>query len=142
MAYISQEMKKKLLPGIKEVFKKYKVKGSVGINNYSTLAVTITSGELDFLGADLKIQLRQAIWDNRSNSAVKSYLRINRFAIVENCRLVQENNIADFFEALIKAMEGDLWYDRSDIMTDYFDTAYYLSINVGKWDKPYILTLN
>ena len=32
---------------------------------------------------------------------------------------------------------GDLWFDKSDSMTDYFHTAYYMSIHVGKWDKPY-----
>jgi len=25
-------------------------------------------------------------------------------------------------------------------MTDYFDTAYYLSLKVGQWNKPYIYT--
>ena len=29
------------------------------------------------------------------------------------------------------------WYDNSDSMTDYFDTAYYISMNVGSWNKPY-----
>ena len=28
---------------------------------------------------------------------------------------------------------------HSDAMTDYFDTAYYVNIHVGKWDKPYEL---
>jgi hypothetical protein len=37
-------------------------------------------------------------------------------------------------------MYGKDYYDRSDAMTDYFDTAYYTNINLGKWDKPYELT--
>lgn len=32
---------------------------------------------------------------------------------------------------------GDLWFDKSDSQSDYFHTAYYLSIHVGKWDKEY-----
>jgi hypothetical protein len=36
-------------------------------------------------------------------------------------------------------MKGTSWYDNSDIMTDYFDVAYYNNINIGKWDKPYEL---
>ena len=31
----------------------------------------------------------------------------------------------------------DGWYDRSDAMTDYFDTAYYMTINIGDWNAPY-----
>ena len=28
-------------------------------------------------------------------------------------------------------------YDDSDGMIDYFDTNFYMHLNVGKWDKPY-----
>jgi len=35
---------------------------------------------------------------------------------------------------------GRAWYDNSDAMTDYFDTAYYTNIRIGKWDKPYKFT--
>jgi hypothetical protein len=35
-------------------------------------------------------------------------------------------------------MRGSEWYDRSDVQTDYFDTAYYMDVNVGQWNKPYI----
>jgi len=37
-----------------------------------------------------------------------------------------------------KAGVGDLWYDRSDSQSDYFDTAFYMSIHIGQWDKPYV----
>ena len=36
-------------------------------------------------------------------------------------------------------MKGTGWYNNTDIMTDYFDIAYYLDVNVGKWDKGYVL---
>ena len=29
-------------------------------------------------------------------------------------------------------------YDNSDIQTDYFDVNFYLSLSIGKWDKPFI----
>lgn len=31
------------------------------------------------------------------------------------------------------------WYDNSNSMIDYFDTAYYFHINLGDWNKPYQL---
>ena len=37
-------------------------------------------------------------------------------------------------------MKGNKWYDKSDAMVDYFDTAYYIDINIGKWNKPYVFT--
>jgi hypothetical protein len=33
------------------------------------------------------------------------------------------------------------YYYNSDAMTDYFDTAYYYYINVGKWNKPYVVVV-
>ena len=32
---------------------------------------------------------------------------------------------------------GDYW-DKSDIMTDYFHTSFYYNIEVGQWNKPHI----
>jgi len=32
---------------------------------------------------------------------------------------------------------GREWYDRSDAMTDYFDTAFYYNISIGDYNKPY-----
>jgi len=30
-------------------------------------------------------------------------------------------------------------HDNSDIMTDYFDVGWYISVRLGKWDKPYVV---
>lgn len=30
------------------------------------------------------------------------------------------------------------YYDKSDSMTDYFDTAFYYEIEIGTWDKPHV----
>ena len=39
----------------------------------------------------------------------------------------------------VEALKSADWYDKSDAMTDYFNTAYYVDVNIGKWDKPYSL---
>jgi hypothetical protein len=31
-------------------------------------------------------------------------------------------------------------WDKSDIQSDYFNCNYYLHINIGKWDRPFIVT--
>ena len=49
-----------------------------------------------------------------------------------------------FFEKVVKIIKtapvkagGRAWFDESDIMTDYFHTAYYFDVSVGEWNKPY-----
>jgi hypothetical protein len=41
------------------------------------------------------------------------------------------------FEKIVSIMKGERWYDDSDPQTDYFNTAYYIDLNIGKWNKPY-----
>ena len=36
----------------------------------------------------------------------------------------------------VKAFALSYNYDDSDAMTDYFDTNFYLTMGIGKWDKP------
>ena len=36
-----------------------------------------------------------------------------------------------------EAIKSADYYDRSDAMVDYFDTAYYFDINIGDYSKPF-----
>lgn len=111
MAFITQDMKKKLAPAIKAVMKAYNMKGSVSIQNHSTIIVKIKEGSIDF-GRD-NFQIHNACGSNYEGAAKK------------------------FVEEIFAAMKGNQWYDNSDSMTDYFDTAYYMRVNVGDYDKAY-----
>ena len=115
MAYISQQDKKELAPGIKAVLKKYGMKGSIAIKHHMSLVVNLQSGPIDF--------------DHNDFTAVNVYHIDRHYTGVAR----------DFLNELIAAMKGDKWFDKSDITTDYFHTAYYNNINVGKWNKPYVL---
>jgi len=115
MAYISQEDKKELAPAIKAVLKKYNMKGSIGIRNYSTLVVNLKEGLIN-LG---------------SNSSVNVYW------IEDHYQGVAKN----FLNELLVAMKGPNYYNNDDSMTDYYDRSHYTDINVGKWNKPYMLTV-
>lgn len=42
------------------------------------------------------------------------------------------------FRAIDRALRSAGWYDRSDSMTDYFDTAYHTRLRVGRWNKPFV----
>ena len=121
MAYMNQEMKAKLAPSIKAVLKKFDMKASISVNNYSTLCVNIKSGKIDF---------------SENFTHGDGYIQVNEYWIDRNYDGVKR----EFFNELLAAMKGDMWYDNSDAMTDYFDTAYYTNINVGQWNKPYVCT--
>ena len=139
MAYMSQETKKKIAPAIKAVLKKYGMKGTIGVKHGMSLVVNIKGGKLDLIGAAQKHCDKVNAQRGFEYTSVGNYLQVNEFYAAEWARDVGEEEIANFYDELIAAMKSGGWYNNSDIMTDYFDIAYYTDINVGKWDKPYDL---
>ena len=144
MAYVSQEMKKDLAPQIKAVLKKYGLKGSIGVRHHSSLVVNIKSGILDLVGASNRHRIEEA--KRRGNEPyIDNYIQVNENYVSDWMKGIGESKIAKFYDELVAAMKGVgsqsvEWYNNSDIMTDYFDRAYYIDINVGQWNKPYEVT--
>lgn len=130
MAFISQQDKKTLAPAIKAVFKKYGLKGTISIRHNSVLCANVSAGRLDLIGAADQIGGRP--WNN--------HFQANAYAATNEKYKDINKDIFNFYEELKKAMRGSIWFDKSDSMTDYFHTAYFMDINIGRWNKPYKLT--
>jgi hypothetical protein len=118
MAYMSQDRKKELTPAIKAVLKKYNLKGSISVDNYSSLIVTISSGDIDFL-----------------KDSGRGHISVNTYWIADHFTGRAKDCLLELKAAM---MTGN--HDNSDIMTDYFDVGWYIDIKIGKWDKPYNYT--
>mgnify|MGYP005991820689 FL=1 len=138
MAYITQEMKRELAPGINNVLKKYGCKGSISTPNRTMLCVTISQGPIDFIGKANKQGKEHSEWTGRTFYPIEGSYQENPYRYAENYDgpLDQADQ---FLNELRDAMRGTLYYNNDDIMTDYFDSAYFMSINIGKWNKPYKL---
>ena len=129
MAFISQDDKKTLAPAIKAVFKKYGLKGSISIKNHMTLCANVSAGRLDLIGAADQIGGRP--WNN--------HYQANAYGATNEKYKDINIDIFNFYTELKKAMRGALWFDKSDLMTGYHHTAYFMDINIGRWNKPYQL---
>lgn len=112
MAYMNQETKAAKAPHIKAILKKYGMKGSLAVRNHSTLVLNLKSGRLDFGGDYIQVNVYHT--DSHYQGRVKKFLR----------------------EVLDVMNEGN--YDNSQPEVDYFDKGFYVSISVGKWDRPYV----
>lgn len=143
MAYVSQDMKKQLAPGIKAVLQKYGMKGSIAIDNGMSLCVNLKSGDIDF-ESQCGVNERG---DRLGLEAVdgKFYTDVNPYWFSKH----YDENTCAFLTELFAAMKAPCkdwngeereWYDNSDIMTDYFDIKYYVNVRVGRWDKGYTYT--
>ena len=139
MAYMSQERKAELVPAIKAVLKKYKVKATIAVRNHSTLVVNIKSGSIDFI--ENFIQTDAGVMHGRKMAQEQiDYIRKNKSLDVNPYWYKEHfSGIArDFLMELIPAMNNGN-HDNSDIQTDYFDVGWYVDVNIGKWNKPYIV---
>ena len=122
MAYVSQDLKKKLAPSIKAICKKYGVKASLAVRNHSTLVLNIKSGKIDFFA------------DAAPSKQDSRYCQVNTYWYQDHFDGVAK----EFLGEVIPAMHvGN--HDNSDIQVDYFDVGWYVNVNVGQWNKPYQL---
>lgn len=114
MAYMNQSEKARLAPKIKAVLKKYNMKGSLAVRNYSTLVLNLKSGPLNLADND------------------RGYSQVNLYWLADN---YQGKELA-FLEE-VKAAMHDGNHDTSNAQIDYFCVGWYVNVNAGDWNKPY-----
>ena len=136
MAYMNQERKAKITQALKPVLAKYKVKGSLSVRNHMSIVLTLKSGSIDFIANSNRVCGNDHYQVARGfKPTTNGYDQVNPYHFQNHYDGVAK---AFLTEALAALKSAD-YYDRSDAMTDYFDTAYYFDINIGKWNKPYTL---
>jgi hypothetical protein len=128
MAYMNQEKKKEIASLLKKEFgtslKKRGFSYSLGVRHHSTIVMTISKGTIDFLGN----------YNKKTGYNEKDYLDVNVYHI-DSCFI---GEVKDILNRALKCLNNGNW-DKSDIMTDYFNVGWYVAIQIGKWDKPYLL---
>ncbi|MFW5847925.1 MAG: LPD29 domain-containing protein [bacterium] len=114
MAYITKEKAREIRNEIKKEFPTKKGwKFSITIKDYSSLNVDIMKAPIKFTEKNYE-QLNHYYLENYDNSDVLIKIR-------DICNKTNYNN--------------------SDPMTDYFDVGYYFHLSVGKWDRPFELSI-
>lgn len=119
MSFITKSEVSEIRKELKKVFPE--VKFSVTGANSSKVTVAVMSSPLDF------------------SEFEKPYVSNI------NYRDLEGKKSQKFFDKILniihtapgKAEGGQEWFDKSDSMTDYFHTAFYIDISIGKWDKAY-----
>lgn len=151
MAYVSDELIKKVRAKCKEIDKKYGMKCTVRHKNRITLQVIVRSGK-----HDLKENMQATI--NAASATLKNpdgeYVSLHYLDDIRN--LINEEvpyfgnfsyrsctifsgELKAYIDEIRAAMLEDHW-DKSDIQTDCFHCAYYHNLYIGEWDKPYKVT--
>lgn len=138
MAYFNQDRKAQRAPVIKAICQKYGVKASLAVRNHSTLVLTVKSGKIDFIGNYNEVvgNTPRYMNDPLGFRPVKDSMDINPYWYQEHFT----GKAKDFLKEVLDAMYGSDYFDESDAQVDYFHCSHYVDVNIGKWNKPYILT--
>ena len=124
MAYIRTEEVREIRNTLKEEFGP-DLKFSVKKQHHSSVLVTIKKGNVDF--SDIM------------REGDRGYTQINQYHLGNygDHRPLFEDIIDVIKKAPGKAEDGREWYDKSDAQYDYFNTAFYFTIEVGNYNNPY-----
>lgn len=137
MAYMNSEKKAKIQAAMKPILAKFKVKGTLSVRNHSTIVLTLKQGSLDF------IKNLNDVCGNDHYQTARGFRPVTTGNVTINPYWYQDHfndEVKDFLDETFTALKSAGWYDRSDAMVDHFDTAYYVDVQVGKWNKPYVVT--
>lgn len=136
MAYMNAERKAQRATEIKEICQRYGIRTTLSVRNHSTLVLNIKSGAIDFIGNYQENQLGRVSAVVRENQTITS-LDVNPYWYQEHFT----GPAREFLTEVIAAMYGTDYYDESDAQTDYFHCSHYIDVNIGRWDRPYQLTV-
>jgi hypothetical protein len=142
MAWVQKETVTKVREGLKILNREYGMKTSVSGTNSSSLKVRILSGKIDFVQNRLDMLEGDMRYSEEEKANHRLYLTKFNSGIQVNHYWLDTSfsGIAlEYLEKVKAIMSVDHW-DKSDIQSDYFHCAYYMNIDIGKWDKPYELT--
>ena len=132
MAYMNQERKAEIAAKVKPILKKYGVKATLSTDRHS-LSLNIKSASIDFIANYNETVLQQPGGFRNSGPAEKS-IQVNPYWFQEHF----SGKAKKFLTEALKALnEGN--HDRSDSQTDYFDVGWYVHVNIGKWNKPFVV---
>lgn len=140
MAYISAEDVKAIRDELKEAFPGWKFGVRKGSGSLS-VDVTVLQGDVDFIEdyCAQDLEAGQAQWVRKDRT-----IQINQYWIDAHWGHAPEakkalKQINEIMHNAPGRAGGKKFYDNSDAMTDYFDTAFYTHLSVGQWNKPYAL---
>jgi hypothetical protein len=122
MAYMNQEKKAVILAELKKVIPST-WKWSLAVHHHSTLILTISAAPID---------LFKHMKPSEYRKPTDTYAQLNEYHLEHTF----DGALLNTFQRIKDAMNMGNW-DKSDIMTDYFDVGHYVHIHIGKWNKPF-----
>jgi hypothetical protein len=126
MAYISAQDVQAIRTELKQKFPKWR------------FAVRKGSGSLS---VDVNIMQGTESFDDQFSNG-RRYAQVNQYWIKDHFADSSERQAIEMINEIMHNAPGRAggkqYFDESDAQTDYFHTAFYTHLSIGKWDKDYV----
>ena len=113
-------------------------KYSLGVDNHSTIVLTIASAPVDLIAEAQKVvKSRLLDWQIAQGYADKTKpteMSVNHYHLDG----AFTGALLATFKKIVAALNLDN-HDRSDLQSDHFDVGHYVEINVGAWNKAFVV---
>ena len=131
MAYINAEQVSQIRKALKANFPGFKF--SVRKDRNSSVDVTVLSGPVSF---DDALTVQKSYYDPEKVGTKRDYVDVNPYHCNED-NYGKDATLLNQMLEVIKTGSDRKYFDESDAMTDYFHVAFYYSLKIGTYDKPY-----
>lgn len=126
MAYISAQDVQAIRTELKQKFPKWR------------FAVRKGSGSLS---VDVNIMQGTESFDDHFSNG-RRHAQVNQYWIADHFKDSSERQAIEMINEIMHNAPGraggKVFFDESDAQTDYFHTAFYTHLSIGKWDKDYV----
>lgn len=124
MAYITKEETAEIRNNLKKAYPE--IKFSVRMRHHSNVDVTILESPYNF-------EL-----NGKEYRGVNHYHIDNSGGVDYDGNTIKPHTHLDILKGILAIISANHW-DKSEIMTDYFNCAFYYDLSIGAWEKPYKL---
>lgn len=131
---MNQEKKAVIKAALDAALKGTGVKFSLSVRNHSSICCTVKSAPIDLI-ANMNSVCRVAPGANRYGPYQDSvgHVDVNPYWYKDHF----SGKALELVDKIVKAMYSANYYNNTDSSIDYFDCAYYIDVDIGKWNKPF-----
>jgi hypothetical protein len=135
MPYMDQAKKAQIAAELKKVMPK-DWKYTLGVDNHTAIVLNILKAPIDLLAMINKLNAQLAFRRGQPVHVVKEHFQVNEYYLENSF----EGETLEIMQKAKAALHSAGYFDHSDSMTDFSHCAYFISINVGKWNKAFEYT--
>lgn len=124
MAHVGKSKKLKIAAALKLVMPQG-WRYSLAVRHHSTIVCTVAAAPFDVMAGIGSSEYFDA--------STATHADINPYHVRAH---VDDECLADVCEKLLEALNTDN-FDNSDSQTDYFHVGHYVTLQFGRWDRPF-----